>query len=203
MARYAQTILDLIAELTRIPGIGPKTAERLAIHLAGKPRADVERLSQAVARLAQQLRACQECGNFADNDPCPICRDSTRDPKILCLVAKPQDLVAIERTGEFRGRYHLLGGIVNPLEGVGLEQLRSRPLIERITRDRVTEVVLAFNPDVAGEGTALALKNLLQPYLKSQRLKITKLARGLPLGSDVEYADEVTLSHAMRGRREV
>lgn len=203
MARYAPVIIELIAQFTRLPGIGPKTAERLALFLAGQPKADAERLARAVTHVAENLHACRACGNYAEADPCPICRDSTRDKKLLCVVAKPQDLVAIERTGDFLGRYHLLGGIVNPLEGITLEQLRADALVERIKRDGVVEVVLAFNPDVAGEGTMLALKNMLQPLVRSQRLKITKLARGLPLGSDVEYADEVTLSHAMKGRREV
>lgn len=203
MSRYPRPILELIAQFTRLPGIGPKTAERLTLHLAGQLKAEVGRLAQAVSRLAENLHACRGCGNYAESDPCPICRDSSRDGTLLCVVAKPQDLVAIERTGEFHGRYHLLGGIVNPLEGITLEKLRADALVERIKKDRVEEVVLAFNPDVAGEGTVLALKNMLQPQVRSQRLKITKLARGLPLGSDVEYADEVTLSHAMKGRREV
>lgn len=203
MSRYPRPILELIAQFTRLPGIGPKTAERLTLHLAAQPKTEVERLAHAVSRLAENVHACRTCGNYAEADPCPICRDSSRDGKLLCVVAKPQDLVAIERTGEFHGRYHLLGGIVNPLEGITLERLGAEALVERIKRDEVGEVVLAFNPDVAGEGTVLALKNMLQPLVQTQRLKITKLARGLPLGSDVEYADEVTLSHAMKGRHEV
>lgn len=203
MPHYPRAILELITQFIKLPGIGPKTAERLVLHLANRPKPEIQRLAEAIKILGQGMSSCRECGNFAESDPCSICRDPSRDPRLLCVVAKPQDLVAIERTGDFRGRYHLLGGTVNPLEGITLNTLRSSTLVERIRRDKVREVVLAFNPDVSGEGTMLALKNLLQPQVRSQRLKITKLARGLPLGSDVEYADEVTLSHAMKGRREV
>ncbi len=203
MAVYPRALIELIAQLTKLPGVGPKTAERLALHLASQPKSEVERLATALERLAQALRVCRTCGTYAETDPCPICRDASRDQKILCVVAKPQDLVAIERTGDFHGRYHVLGGIIDPLEDVTLDRLRAGALVERILREQIEEALLAFNPDVAGEGTVLALKNLLQPYVQSQRLKVTKLARGLPLGADVEYADEVTLAYALKGRREV
>lgn len=203
MSHYPRPILELIAQLVRLPGIGPKTAERLTLHLASRPRADAEGLARAIAAISTQLVRCLTCGDYAETNPCGICRDSSRDPTLLCVVAKPQDLLALERTGEFRGHYHVLGGIVNPLEGATLEQLNTATLAERVLRDRVQEVVLAFNPDVPGESTVLALRNFLTALKTPRPLKISRLARGLPLGSDVEYADEVTLSHALRGRRPI
>ncbi|MDD5109613.1 MAG: recombination mediator RecR [Patescibacteria group bacterium] len=203
MPHYPRSILELIAQFTRLPGIGPKTAERLALYLASRPPADADALARAAAALHAELVKCKICGDYAETDPCGICRDQSRDPAILCVVAKPQDLLALERTGEFRGRYHVLGGTANPLEGVTLEHLNVSALRDRIKRDSVREVILAFNPDVAGEHTALAVRNVLSALAVSPPLKITKLARGLPLGSDVEYADEVTLGHALRGRRPV
>lgn len=203
MSYYPRPIIDLIAQFTRLPGIGPKTAERLVMHLANQPKSDVEKFAAALMSLSQNLITCRVCGNYSDLDPCAICRNSGRDAKLLCVVSKPQDLIAIERTGQFSGRYHILGGTVNPLEGVTLERLNVKKLLERVQLDSAREVVLAFSPDLAGESTMLALKNVLQPVAKRQPLKITKLARGLPLGSDVEYADEATLSNALQGRREV
>lgn len=203
MSHYPRPILELISQFTRLPGIGPKTAERLVIHLAGRPKPDLAAFARALENLAGNLVTCKECGTYAEKNPCGICGNTQRDRQLICVVAKPQDLLAIERTGDFPGRYHVLGGVFNPLEGVLLEQLRAAPLVERIRRDHVREVILAFNIDVAGEGTALAIKQLLQPFTSAKTLKITKLARGLPMGSDVEYADEVTLSNALQGRREV
>lgn len=192
-----------MAQFSRLPGIGLKTAERLVIHLAGRPRTEVQSFSRSLQTLADRLTSCGSCGNYTEADPCEICRNTARDPRLLCVVAKPQDLLAIERSGDFTGRYHVLGGTVDALEGVSLEQLRVDRLVQRIDHDQVREVVLAFNPDVAGEGTVLALKHALRAGAKIKPLKITKLARGLPLGADVEYADEVTLSHALAGRTEL
>lgn len=202
MAYYPRPILQLIAQLTHLPGVGPKTAERLTLYLAGRSPAELEAYANAFTGLQQALHTCRSCGAYAEEDPCGICRSPSRDPRQLCVVAKQQDEVAIERTGQFHGRYHVLGGSVRPLDGVTLEQLRLEPLLRRLREEGVREVILAFNVDVEGEGTVLALKQALQPYVKSAGLRVTKLARGLPMGSDVEYADEVTLGNAIAGRRE-
>ncbi|TSC77003.1 MAG: recombination protein RecR [Parcubacteria group bacterium Gr01-1014_31] len=202
MGYYPRPILELITQFSRLPGIGLKTAERLVVFLAGRTKTEVEQFGRAVQALAASLQTCGECGNFSEGSPCAICRNTSRDPQLLCVVAKPQDLLAIERTGQFTGRYHILGGTVDPIVGMTVEQLRFDALLRRIKRDQVREVILAFNPDVPGEGTSLTVKHLLQPLVKEGGLRVTKLARGLPLGSDVEYADEVTLSHALSNRRE-
>ena len=200
--RYPRAILELIAQLTKLPGVGPKTAERLALNLASRPKSDLDAFSQALLGLPQ-LHRCRECGGFGDEDPCDICRSPSRDPQLLCVVAKQQDVLAIERTKQFAGRYHVLGGTVRPYDGTTLDDLRLSPLLDRIQRQRVREVIFAFNVDVEGEGTILALKQALKPLVQSHKLRLTKLARGLPMGSDVEYADEVTLSSALAGRREI
>lgn len=202
MSHYPRPIVELIAQFSRLPGIGLKTAERLVVFLASCPKPEVELFARAVGTLATAVQSCADCGNYCDATPCAICRNPSRDRQLVCVVAKPQDLLALERTGQFVGRYHVLGGTVDPLEGMTTDRLRLQPLLDRVERDRVREVVLAFNPDIAGEGTVLTLKRLLQPNGKAKTLQVTKLARGLPLGSDVEYADEVTLAHALNNRRD-
>ena len=202
VSHYPRPIVELIAQFSRLPGIGVKTAERLALHLAGRSGPELLEFAQRLEALGRQLTVCGRCQSYAETNPCQLCANSRRDSRLLCVVAKPQDLVALERAGEFTGRYWVLGGAVDPLEGVGLEQLHVEQLLRRLDDPPVHEVVLAFNPDVMGEGTMLALKFALQPLVKSRGLRVTKLARGLPLGSDVEYADEVTLAHALKGRRD-
>ncbi len=202
MAHYPRAIVEVITQFSRLPGIGLKTAERLVVYLASRPAAELAAFAERLAALGRQLTVCSRCRSYAETDPCELCVNSRRDSRLLCVVAKPQDLVALERTGEYAGRYWVLGGTVDPLEGIGLEQLHLDLLLQRLDDPPVQEVVLAFNPDVTGEGTVLALKQAVQPLVESRGLRVTKLARGLPLGSDVEYADDVTLSYALKGRRE-
>lgn len=199
MTPYPKAIRSLIEILTALPGIGPKTAERLALFLARQPKTTVERFVKALDEASQSLVSCAVCGNIAEASPCDICGDKRRDLKILCVVAYPQDLAVIERTGEFHGRYHVLGGVLNPIEGITPDQLRIAELVNRLKNDGITEVILATNPDLEGESTALYLARLLKPL----GVRVTRLAKGLPMGADLEYADDVTLTSSIRGRQEV
>ena len=189
----------LIERLVRLPGIGPKSAQRLAFHLLKVPREEAAALAEAVLELKDKVRACGQCFNISEEDRCSICQDARRDAGLLCVVEEVNDLLAIEKTREFRGLYHVLGGSLSPLDGRGPEQIRARELLQRLEGGGVREVILATNPNVEGEATALYLLRLL----KAHPVKVTRIARGLPMGGDLEYADEATLSRALEGRREI
>ncbi len=197
MSVYEGPIQDLIEELGRLPGVGPKSAQRIAFHLLQVDIADAERLADAIRAVKQKVQFCRRCFNVSELEHCRICRDVRRDPTVLCVVEEPRDVLAIEKTNEFRGRYHVLGGAISPIDGVGPEQLRVRELVARIGEEDVTEVVLATNPNIEGEATASYLSKLL----KSMELQVSRIASGLPVGGDLEYADEITLGRAFAGRR--
>ncbi len=194
---YEGVVQDLIDELGRLPGIGPKGAQRIAFHLLAADSADVRRLAEVLVEVKQKARFCAVCGNVSEEEQCRICRDPRRDPSQICVVEESKDVQAIERTKEFRGRYHVLGGAISPLEGIGPEQLRIRELIQRLENGEVTEIILAMDPNIEGDATAAYLTRMLRPM----GLRVTRLASGLPVGGDLEYADEVTLGRAFAGRR--
>jgi len=194
---YEGVVQDLIDELGRLPGVGPKSAQRIAFHLLAADPADVRRLVVALTEVKDKVRFCTVCGNVAQEEQCRICRDPRRDPTVLCVVEEPKDVVAIEKTREFRGRYHILGGAISPMDGVGPDDLRTRELMARLADGVVTEVILATDPNLEGEATATYLARLLGPM----GLRITRIASGLPVGGDLEYADEITLGRAFEGRR--
>jgi recombination protein RecR len=197
---YSSKVLELlIEELSKLPSIGQKSAQRLALHLLRAPKEEALRLADAIRAVREQVGFCSVCGNFSENDPCLICTDTERDSSVVCVVEQPVDVLAFERTGQFRGRYHVLGGALSPLDGTNPEDLRIRQLLERLRGESVTEIILATNPTVAGEATALYLSKLLAPL----GVKVTRIARGVPMGSDLEYSDLVTLTRALEGRREV
>jgi len=196
---YARPITRLIDQLTRLPGVGPKTAQRLAFHVLSMNPAEVEQLAASMVDARARVKRCSVCGDLTDQEICPICSDDTRDRGLICVVEEPRDLAAVERTRQFRGVYHVLYGAIAPLDGVGPEQIRIKELLTRVQNGSVQEIVLATNPDVEGDATALFLADLLLPL----GIKVTRLARGLPVGGDLEYADEVTLGKALEGRREV
>jgi recombination protein RecR len=196
---YEGAIQDLIDELGRLPGVGPKSAQRLAFHLLQADAADVNRLAGALTRVKELVRFCTTCFNVAESEQCRICRDPRRTNEIICVVEEPKDVVAIERTGEFRGRYHVLGGAINPLEGVGPDSLRIRELMTRLAGGEVKELILATDPNTEGEATATYLAIMVKPM----GLTVTRLASGLPVGGDLEYADEITLGRAFEGRRAI
>ena len=194
---YEGAVQDLIDELGRLPGVGPKGAQRIAFYLLAADPVDVRRLVSALTEVKDKVRFCSVCGNVAEEEQCKICRDPRRDEAVICVVEEPKDVVAIERTREFRGRYHVLGGAISPIEGVGPEDLRIRELMQRLADGVVTELILATDPNLEGEATATYLARLVKPM----ELKVTRLASGLPVGGDLEYADEVTLGRAFEGRR--
>ena len=196
---YAPPIARLVEELSRLPGVGPKTAQRLAFHLLKVPPEDARSLAEAIVEAREKVTFCVRCFNFAQGDLCEYCADSRRDPALVCVVERPQDIVAVERTGEFRGLYHVLGGAISPIDGIGPEELRIRELLERVRRDGVREVIVATNPRVEGEATAVYLAGILKPL----GVRATRIASGLPVGGDLEYADEVTLGRALKGRLEL
>jgi recombination protein RecR len=196
---YAGPVQDLIDELGRLPGIGPKSAQRIAFHLLKVSKTDAARLATAISQVKERIAFCQTCFNIAEGDRCGICADTRRDDTILCVVEEPPDIVAVERTQEFRGRYHVLGGAISPIEGIGPDQLRVRELLARIGGSEIAEVILCTNPNIEGEATALYLGRLLSPL----GLTVTRIASGLPVGGDLEYADELTLGRALEGRRRV
>ncbi len=197
---YEGPVQDLIDELGRLPGIGPKSAQRIAFHLLTQDSADITRLQGALQRVKDEVRFCDLCGNVSEGELCRICGDSRRDAAVICVVEEPKDVAAIERTREFRGRYHVLGGAISPIDGIGPDQLRIAPLLVRIAEPGVTEVILATDPNLEGEATATYLTRLLRTF---PDLAVTRLASGLPVGGDLEYADEVTLGRAFSGRRSV
>jgi recombination protein RecR len=199
MAYYPEPVARLIEALQRLPGIGPKTAQRLAFFLLKRPADEVGELSVALTELKTRIIHCTRCFNVTEEDLCRICRDPARDSRSLCVVEEPNDLLALERTGEFKGRYHVLLGALSPLDGIGPEDIKVRELLVRLDGEQVDEVILATNPSVEGEATAIYLAKLMKPL----GVRITRIARGLPVGGDLEYADEVTLSKALEGRKEM
>jgi recombination protein RecR len=196
---YEGVVQDLIDELGRLPGVGPKGAQRIAFHLLACDPVDVRRLADVLVEVKEKVRFCATCGNVAEEEHCRICRDPRRDHSAICVVEESKDVVAVERTREFRGRYHVLGGAISPIEGIGPDDLRIRELVQRLADGSVTEVIVATDPNLEGEATATYLTRLLKPM----GLRITRLASGLPVGGDLEYADEVTLGRAFEGRRAV
>jgi len=199
MSYYAEPIARLLEELERLPGIGPKSAQRVAFHLLKGDDATAKRLADAIIEVKRQIHFCTRCFNFSADELCEYCQDPRRDPAYLCVVEEPRDVVAIERTGEFRGLYHVLQGAISPIDGIGPEQIRARELIDRLADGIVTEVVIATNPNIEGETTALYLSRLIKPL----GIKVTRIASGLPVGGDLEFADEVTLGRALEARREM
>ena len=196
---YDGVVADLIDELGRLPGIGPKSAQRLAFHILQADPVDIRRLADTLNAVKERARFCSICGHVTEEEECRICRDPRRDPASLCVVEESKDVVAIERTGEYRGRYHVLGGAISPIDGVGPDDLRVRELMQRLADGAVTEVIIATDPNLEGEATATYLARMLSPL----GLTVTRLASGLPVGGDLEYADEVTLGRAFAGRRRV
>jgi recombination protein RecR len=196
---YEGPIQELVDELARLPGIGPKSAQRLAFWLVKAPPEDAKRLAAALVNAKEKIFFCRECGNVAEGDLCRICKDPGRDTTVICVVEEPKDAATIEKAGVVKGRYHILGGAISPLDGVGPEDLAVQELLDRVERDHVTEVILATNPNLEGNATAMYVAAMLKPL----GVRVTRLASGLPVGGDLEYADEVTLSQALEGRREM
>jgi len=199
VAYYPEPVARLIEALQRLPGIGPKTAQRLTFFLLKRPVDEVRELSASLVAVKERIVSCRTCFNVTDEDPCRICADPRRDDRVLCVVEEPNDLLAMERTGEYRGRYHVLLGALSPLDGIGPDDIKVRELLARLEAGGIAEVILATNPNVEGEATALYLAKLLRPL----GIRVTRIARGLPVGGDLEYADQVTLSKALEGRREI
>jgi recombination protein RecR len=196
---YTPPIARLVEELSKLPGIGQKTAQRLAFHILRVPGEEATALAEAIVDAREKVSFCTRCFNFAQGEFCEYCMDVRRDALLLCVVERPQDIVAIERTGEFRGLYHVLGGAISPIDGIGPEELKVMELLERIRKDGIREVIVATNPRVEGEATAIYLANLLKPL----GVRATRIASGLPVGGDLEYADEITLGRALKGRTEL
>jgi recombination protein RecR len=196
---YAAPVQDLIDELNRLPGVGPKSAQRIAFHLLKVERVDAVRLARAIVEAKDRIRFCARCHNISEDELCRICSDARRDATVLCVVEEPRDIVAVERTQEYRGGYHVLGGAISPIEGVGPDQLHIDTLLRRLQVEPVDEVILCLNPNIEGEATALFLGRLLAP----SGIRVTRIASGLPVGGDLEYADELTLGRALEGRRPV
>lgn len=194
---YAKPLARLVGELEKLPGIGPKSAQRVAFYLLRIPQDEARQLADAILEVKERITTCSVCFNFTDQPVCDICRSDRRDRGLLCVVAEPRDLMAMERTNEFPGRYHVLGGVISPMEGIGPEMLRIRELIERIQQDEVREVILATNPTVEGDTTAMYLARLIKPF----GVTVSKIAFGLPMGGDLDYADQATLVQALEGRR--
>lgn len=194
---YDGAVQELIDELGRLPGVGPKSAQRIAFHILSADPADVEALATALRTVKEKVHFCTICGNIAESDTCRVCADPKRDTSIICVVEEPKDVIAIEKTREFRGRYHVLGGSINPIEGVGPDDLRIRELMQRLSDSTITEVILATDPNLEGEATATYLARTIAPI----GIAVSRLASGLPVGGDLEYADEVTLGRAFQGRR--
>jgi len=199
VAYYPEPVARLIDALQRLPGIGPRTAQRLTFFLLKRPVEEVRELADSLLGVKSNIVHCSRCFNVTDIDPCRICADPARDSRLLCIVEEPNDLLAMERTGEFHGRYHVLLGALSPLDGIGPEDLKLRELFQRLDREPAEEIILATNPNVEGEATAIYLAKLLKPF----GARLTRIARGLPVGGDLEYADQVTLSKALEGRREI
>lgn len=199
--QYSSAFLEsLIAELTRLPGLGRKSAQRIAFHMLRSSEADARRLADAIVDLKTRVTDCEVCGNVTETQPCALCADPRRDPTVLCVVEQPMDVLALERTGEFRGRYHVLKGALSPVDGIGPDQLRLSELLRRVKEGDVREVIVATNPTAQGEATALYIARLLQ---SAPGVTVTRIARGVPMGSDLEFSDQVTLARALTGRKEI
>jgi recombination protein RecR len=196
---YAGPVQDLIDELGRLPGVGPKSAQRIAFHLLKLPKEDALRLATTITVAKERVSFCQTCFNISEGDRCGICNDDRRDGSVVCVVEEPRDIVAVEKTGEFKGRYHVLQGAISPIEGIGPDQLRVKELLARLEPEGIEEVILCTNPNIEGEATAMYLGRLMKPL----GLRVTRIASGLPVGGDLEYADELTLGRAIEGRRDV
>ncbi|MCX6453512.1 MAG: recombination mediator RecR [Candidatus Nanopelagicaceae bacterium] len=194
---YEGAIQDLIDELGRLPGIGPKSAQRIAFHIIQSERVDISRLADVLRTVKEKVKFCTECGNISEEELCRICRDPRRDPTSICVVEESKDVIAIEKTREFRGKYHVLGGAISPIDGIGPENLRIRELMVRLAATEIQEIIIATDPNLEGEATATYLSRMLKPL----GMKVSRLASGLPVGGDLEYADEVTLGRAFEGRR--
>jgi len=196
---YPEPIAKLIEAFTHLPGVGPKTAGRLAFHVLRMKEDDVIDFAKALVNVKRNLHYCSVCGNITDTDPCQICQDKTRDASVICVIQEAKDLVAMERTREFDGYYHVLHGAISPIEGIGPDDIKLKELLNRLSDERVQEIILATNPNIEGEATAMYISRLVKPF----NIKVTRIAHGLPVGGDLEYADEVTLSKALEGRREL
>lgn len=196
---YPKSIATLIEQFQKFPSVGPKSAQRMAFHLLKMPMSDVQKFSQAIIEAKENTFACDVCFNMSSTNPCEICQSSSRDRSIVCVVGETKDLIAIEKTNEFFGLYHVLQGLISPIDGVGAEDIRIKELLHRLAKDDIKEVILALNPSVEGEATSLYLNKLIKPF----GIKITRIAFGLPVGADLEYADEITLARAIEGRREI
>ncbi len=203
--RVAKAINNLVEAFERLPGIGPKSAARLTYYLLSVPQGELDKLSQAVSGLKQNTKICSVCFNVAESDPCDICSDLSRDAGVICVVEQPLDVLALEKSGKYKGVYHVLGGVIDPLHNIGPDEIRIGELINRVqdSRHKVSEVILALNPNMEGEATCMYVnKQITNHRLQNSKVKVTRLAHGLPVGADIEYADELTLSRAMEGRRE-
>ncbi len=199
MSDYAEPIARLIEEFKKLPGIGQKTAQRLAYNVLRRSREDAESLSRAILDVKEKIRYCSRCNNLSDQDPCYFCSSPNRTPEIVCVVEEPNDILSVEKTREFHGQYHVLHGVLSPINGIGPEDLRLKNLIERVKEGAVKEIILATNPNVEGEATAIYIAKLIKPL----GIKVSRIALGVPVGSDLEYADEVTMSKALEGRRQL
>ena len=199
MQTYSGPISRLIEEFSKLPGVGRKTAQRLAFHVINMNMNDVEALSKAIVEAKKEIRYCSICYNITDKDPCSMCSNKNRDSKVICVVEDPRDVAAMERTKEFHGQYHVLNGVISPMDGIGPDMIRVKELIQRLGNQEVNEIIMATNPTIEGEATAMYIARLLKPM----GIKVTRIAHGLPVGGDLEYADEVTISKALEGRSEI
>ncbi|MDG1846963.1 MAG: recombination mediator RecR [Acidimicrobiales bacterium] len=199
MSIYTPAVQSLIDEFGKLPGVGPKSAQRIAFHLVKLPKDDALRLARAISEAKEKVRFCEKCFNMSDEATCGICSDGRRDPSLVCVVEEPRDIVAVEKTQEYKGFYHVLQGAINPIDGIGPDQLRVKELLERLQDGVVREVILCTNPNIEGEATAMYLARLLEPL----GISVTRIASGLPVGGDLEYADELTLGRALEGRRQI
>ncbi|MBQ1907301.1 MAG: recombination protein RecR [Firmicutes bacterium] len=199
MRYYSKPLKNLISELGKLPGIGGKTAQRLAFHILSMSDSDAEAIADAIVTAKREMKFCSVCGNLTDEDPCSICSDQTRDRSVICVVESPRDVYAMERIREYRGLYHVLNGAISPMDGIGPEDINLRSLIVRLQSEDINELILATNPNIEGEATAMYIAKLVKP----SGIKVTRIAHGIPVGGDLEYADEVTLSKALEGRREL
>ncbi len=196
---YAPAVAGLIEELSKLPGIGPKTAQRLTFYLMKVQEAEAAALAKAIIDLKEKVSFCKTCFNLTEGDECSICKDGERDDSMICIVEEPMDVVAIEKAASFKGRYHVLGGAISPIDGIGPEEIKVKELIDRLKDDKVKEVIIATNPNIEGETTAIYISRLIKPL----GIRVTRIASGLPVGGDLEYADEITLGRALEGRREM
>ncbi len=199
MIRFPKPIQDLIDQFCKLPGIGPKTAERMAFFMLRQPKYSIEEFAASLSQLSNSVIHCSTCHNISEKNPCILCSDKSRDQSKICVLAEPHDLAAIENTGEFKGMYHILGGVLDPLNGVTPDRLQINDLLAKLQKNKLSEIILAFNPDMEGEATMIYLNNLLKPF----KIKVTRLARGMPVGADLEYTDEITLLSALKNRREI